>query len=144
MIVERAKPVEKQPAPKNVIIEYERPGVCADKCVVDEGVIRADPRTYNSYQSCGREEVRVVDRITDLPVANGRALTQMQLYHPSAQQRPATPAPAQSYPRPATAKINASGSNVVAKGPVSYAAGPWNTTYRSSYKGAGFDSLYRS
>lgn len=133
VIVERGKTWEKQPAPKNVIIEYERPNVIVDKRVYDEGVIRADPCTYNSYSSCGNEEVRVVDHITDLPVPNAAGQPPPVQWTSS---RPVT-----SYARECEKpkqQISASGSSVIAKGPVTYGAGPWNTTYRSSYTSRGF------
>ena len=157
VIVERAKTFEKQPAPKNVIIEYERPNVCIDKQVFDEGVIRADPRNYNVYSSCGREEIRVVDNITDMPVPTTRSQYGQARMCANNVHLCSCPSNGgsgctcggnvqyQSAPRPVTAsyakeekpKISASGSNVLAKGPASY-AGPWNTTYRSSYTGKGF------
>ncbi len=128
MIVEKAKPIERAPAPKNVIIEYERPNVCVEKQVTDEGVVRADPRTYNPYNSCGREEVRVVDRITDLPVTN----VHQSGYRLMSASHGGNLNQVYQQARPATSRINASGSSVLAKGPATY-TGPWNTTYKASY-----------
>ena len=140
VIVERGKIYEKQPNPKNVIIEYENPHVNLEKRVYDEGVIRADPRTYSSLESYrNNAELRIVDRINDVPMPNATEYTHVRSY---------TPAPAhttyqcqtQTLNRPVTPKLSrpktASGSLVInpPKGPTSY-NGPWNTTYRASYTG---------
>ena len=135
VIVERGKIYEKQPAPKNVIIEYERPAVNIEKQVFEEGVIRADPNSYlnSSYSNA---EVRIVDQITDLPAR----------YTPTWQQPPTTTIvtrPLTPKARPVTPKTNTliselnKTSTSTVRGPVSY-SGPWNTTYRSSYTGRGF------
>ncbi len=64
-----------QKAPKNIIIEYERPKAIAVRQVVEEGIFRVDPATYtNSLNS--NSEIRVVDRITDLPIENSTLLQQ--------------------------------------------------------------------
>ena len=139
VIVERGKIYEKQPAPKNVIIEYENPNVNIQRNVYDEGIIRADPNTYSTY-GLSNSEVRIVDKISDLPMAN----SQYTSY---------TPAPVTSIQlptqltRPVTPKLTSSllnrpksGATTVPRGPIAY-TGPWNTTYRSSYTGRGFGSL---
>jgi len=136
VIVERGKTYEKQPAPKNVIIEYEKPPVQVEKQVCEEGVMRADPNTYLSTRPCG--EVAVVDKITELPQPNTSCC------HPSM---------ARSYTPSAAANVTATSLNPmrsktsleqtsvntppVAKGPASFVS-PWNTTYRTSYTGKGF------
>ena len=129
VIVERGRIYEKQPNPKNVIIEYENPRINIDRCVYDEGILRADPRSYSSLESYrNNAEVRIVDRINDMPMPNVEY------------RRPMTPAANYTIVRPVTPKLSrpktASGSLVInaPKGPTSY-AGPWNTTYRSSYTG---------
>jgi hypothetical protein len=137
VVVERGKVYEKQPAPKNVIIEYERPNVQIDKQVYDEGVLRVDPRSYNLYSSNGREEVRVVDRINDLPVPTHRSSQQPVLYQHLTRPTTGSKLIQVVEPQPQPPALN---SNVLAKGPVSY-AGPWNTTYRSSYTGKGYTTF---
>jgi len=134
VIVERGRIYEKQPNPKNVIIEYENPNVNIDRRVYDEGVIRADPRTYSSMESYrNNAELRVVDRINDIPMPNASyshsyTPAPVSTQHISVNTRPVTP----KLSRPKTT----SGSLVInaPKGPTSY-NGPWNTTYRSSYTG---------
>ena len=149
VIVERGRTFERQPAPKNVIIEYERPNVHVEKCVHDEGVTRADPATYRNYSSCGREEVRVVDQITDMPIPNVAPGCSVSVRRPCGGTCNQNNANAwASVARPVTAGnkpaiITASGSNLVNKGPVGPTSynGPWNTTYRSSYNGKGFSTF---
>jgi hypothetical protein len=74
----------KQPAPrppKNIIIEYERPKCVAVRQVVEEGIFRADPATYakTALQNASNSEVRMVDRITDLPLEHSHILASYQL-----------------------------------------------------------------
>ncbi|UJR20944.1 hypothetical protein I4U23_024053 [Adineta vaga] len=66
VIVERAPPAEIIRAPKNLIIEYEQPRAHHEQVIIDEGVFRADPNSHNATSTIG--EVRIVDKITDLPV----------------------------------------------------------------------------
>lgn len=68
--------MSKTPSPKNVIIEYEKPKAVAIRQVIEEGIFRVDPLTY---QSSSRGEVRIVDRITDLPIENSRILAQLDM-----------------------------------------------------------------
>ena len=76
MIVQKIKQATQQhPPPKNVIIEYEKPKAVAVRQVIEEGIFRVDPATYQSAHSEG--EVRIVDRITDLPIQNSRILAQL-------------------------------------------------------------------
>ena len=141
VIVERGKIYEKQPAPKNVIIEYENPQVQIDRRVYDEGVIKInDPSLYTTARPNG--ELRVVEKITDLPVPN--LVSTSTVVYPS---RPYTPTINRT-----TISMN-DVSNLTKsrpktcftspiKGPVSY-NGPWNTTYRTSYTGRGFNGFNR-
>lgn len=76
VIVQKIKHVNQKPTtPKNVIIEYEKPKAVAIRQVIEEGVFRVDPTTYQTSTPNGGE-VRIVDRITDLPLENSRILTQ--------------------------------------------------------------------
>jgi hypothetical protein len=40
-------------APKNVIIEYEQPRAHHEQVIIDEGVFRADPHSYNATSTIG-------------------------------------------------------------------------------------------
>jgi len=73
VIVEKAPQYETVRPPKNVIIEYESPKAHSEQVVVDEGVFHADPNTHNATSSVG--EVRIVDKITDLPMNYSKYLT---------------------------------------------------------------------
>lgn len=125
VIVERAPLPEIIRPPKNVIIEYEQPRVHHEQVIVDEGVFRADPQSHNGTSTIG--EVRIVDKITDLPVnyskylterrPSARAMSSTSLY----EQKPPTPQfsqtePAQQY---RTSTYNYPGA--------------YTTTYRASY-----------
>jgi hypothetical protein len=79
--VQKVKPQPPQPAPKNVIIEYEKPKAVAIRQVIEEGIFRVDPATYESQMSHVNNggEVRLVDRITDLPIESSRILAQLSL-----------------------------------------------------------------
>ncbi len=75
MIIQRFKPLVSQSLPKNIIIEYEKPKAVAVRHVVEEGVYRVDPTTYQT-STTSNGEVRIVERITDLPIENSRILAQ--------------------------------------------------------------------
>ncbi|CAF2516213.1 unnamed protein product [Rotaria sp. Silwood2] len=73
VIVERAPPLDIIRPPKNVIIEYEQPKAHHEQIIIDEGVFRADPQSHNATSTMG--EVRIVDRITDLPMDYSKYLS---------------------------------------------------------------------
>ena len=77
MIVQKLKPLPPPAPQRNIIIEYEKPKACAVRNVIEEGIFRVDPLTYQTSQVNG--EVRYVDRITDLPIKNSRILAQLSL-----------------------------------------------------------------
>lgn len=137
VIVERCKTFEKQPAPKNLIIEYEKPPVQIDKLVSEEGVIRADPNTYLSTRPCG--EVAVVDKITELPQPNTGGCYQSlpRSYTPSSNLNATTMNPLRSKSTMEHVSLSTPPPVVSGKGPMP-AFDQWKTTYRSSYKGQGF------
>lgn len=130
VIVERAPAVEMIRPPKNVIIEYEQAKAHHEQVIVDEGVFRADPLSHNSTSTIG--EVRIVDRITDLPVNYSKYLTNRRpasvqshsasVGHVYEQQQPA-PQPQFSQTEPAQ-QYRSSTYNY---------PGAYTTTYRSSY-----------
>jgi hypothetical protein len=75
VIVQKIKQLPILPSPRNVIIEYEKPKAVAIRHVIEEGVVRADPATYQITPAHG--EIRYVDRITDLPIENSNILSQL-------------------------------------------------------------------
>ncbi len=120
IIVERGKIYGKIPAPKNVIIDHEIPHIHIDRQIYNEGVIRADPSSYRNLNGYSTAELKIVDKINDLPSHNIITIT-----------RPATPTyyiQKLEVVRPKTASAKPS------SGPYSF-SGPWATTYRSSYTG---------
>ncbi|RNA21205.1 hypothetical protein BpHYR1_024281 [Brachionus plicatilis] len=78
VIIQKIKHVQQQPPPKNVIIEYETPKAVAVRQVIEEGIFKVDPTTYEK-NPISNGEVRIVDRITDLPIENSRILAQLKL-----------------------------------------------------------------
>ena len=77
VIVQKVKQQPPAPPPKNIIIEYEKPKAVAIRQVIEEGIFRVDPATYQNQQSNG--EIRFVDRITDLPIENSSILNDLCL-----------------------------------------------------------------
>lgn len=132
VIVERAPAAEIIRPPKNLIIEYEQPRAHHEQVIIDEGVFRADPNTYNATSTMG--EVRIVDKITDLPVNYSKYLNNRRPQTSQSQSRSASygnvheqyqqaPQPQFSQTEPAqqyrTTTYNYPGA--------------YTTTYRSSY-----------
>jgi hypothetical protein len=65
VILERGKIYEKIPAPKNVIIDYERPQVQVQRIVHNDGVMRVDPISYTlSQPSIAIKMVRIAKILT--------------------------------------------------------------------------------
>jgi hypothetical protein len=141
VIVERAKLAPKQPAPKNVIIEYENKHRGVDRVVFDDGVIRADPFTHNRSRPMSRSnaEIRVVDRITDFSAANNTQATPRATtvhLHQESNYTPQEQAniervmnyPTQQYKPKQAPKYQTAEPH----GPTAF-LGAYSTTYRSSY-----------
>lgn len=136
VIVERGKTYEKQPPPKNLIIEYEKPPIQVDKQICEEGVIRADPNTYLSTRPCG--EVAVVEKITELPQPNTVCAPSLtRSYTPSAGANVTTTSLHPLRSKTTLEQVSTSTPPPAARGPASFVS-PWNTTYRTSYTGKGF------
>ena len=49
VIVQKIKQDKSVEIPKNIIIEYEKQNAISVRTVVEEGVFRVDPKTYQSY-----------------------------------------------------------------------------------------------
>ncbi len=124
VIIEKGKIYSKLPTPKNVIIDYERPNVNVQRIVQNEGIIQAEPSTYN-ITTRPNGEIKVVEKIYDLPPQS----TSLHL-----EQAASTPAKRlnSSY-----TPIVRTKSAAVLRGTYNY-NDPWRSTYRSSYTGRGF------
>lgn len=124
VIMERGKIYAQQPTPKNVIIDHEVPHVSIDQHVYHEGTFRADPERNHILDAAVRSELKVVDKIYDLPA---------HTVHVSNQSRPTTPKYYLQKLELVRSKTDMpSELPRTAMGPFNY-SGPWNTTYRSSY-----------
>lgn len=125
VIVERGKTFARVPTPKNVIIDHEVPHITIEKHVYNEGTHRADPKVYSRLDN-RTAELQLVDRIHDLPAHTTVV---------SDQSRPFTPSYYLQKLELVRSKTEMpSKLPKTAMGPYNY-AGPWNTTYRSSYTG---------
>ncbi|CAF2404018.1 unnamed protein product [Rotaria sp. Silwood2] len=126
VIVERAPALEIIRPPKNVIIEYEQPKAHTEQIVIDEGVFRADPQSHNATSTIG--EVRIVDKITDLPVNYSKYLTNRR--PESVQSRPASSASQQQAPQLQFSQTEP--AQQYRSTSYNY-PGAYTTTYRASY-----------
>lgn len=119
VILERGKIHEKLPAPRNVIIDYEKPNVNVQRIIHNDGVIRVDPISYTLSQPNG--ELKIVDKIYELPTQN------MHL-----QQAKSIPAKTFVGSVPL-----ARAKSALVRGPT-LQSDPWRSTYKTSYTGRGF------
>ncbi|CAF1282920.1 unnamed protein product, partial [Rotaria sordida] len=126
VIVERAPALEIIRPPKNVIIEYEQPRAHTEQIIIDEGVFRADPQSHNATSTMG--EVRIVDKITDLPVNYSKYLTNRR--PESVQSRPASSASQQQALQPQFSQTEP--AQQYRSTSYNY-PGAYTTTYRASY-----------
>lgn len=86
--VKRPILLQKAPAPppvkpiRNVVIEYEPLKAYTVRRVIEEGVFRVDPRKYTEYAAQDVDgNVRIVDRIEDLPPPSEEILRVLQNYN---------------------------------------------------------------
>lgn len=126
VIVERAPALEAIRPPKNVIIEYEQPRAQHEQIIIDEGVFRADPTSHNATSTMG--EVRIVDKITDLPVDYSKYLSRRPI---SVQSR--APSNAGAYDHAPPPQISQPAPGPQYRSTTYNYPGAYTTTYRSSY-----------
>lgn len=82
ILLQKAPP----PAPvrpvRNVVIEYEPLKAYTVRRVIEEGVFRVDPRKYTEYaEQESNANVRIVDRIEDLPPPSEEIMRVLQNYN---------------------------------------------------------------
>ena len=86
VLLQRAPPREPIKPTRNVVIEYEPLKAFTVRRVIEEGVFRVDPHQYSSYNSrshSGGGDVRIVERIEDLPPPSEQLMRVLQDYnHP--------------------------------------------------------------
>lgn len=128
VIVERAPAAEVIRPPKNVIIEYEQPKAHHEQIIIDEGVFRADPNSHNATSTIG--EVRIVDKITDLPVNYSKYLTNRRPQ--SVQSRPPSNAGRYEQQAPQPQFSQTEPAQQYRTTTYNY-PGAYTTTYRASY-----------
>ena len=67
---------------RNVVIEYEPLKAYTVRRVIEEGVFRVDPEKYSNYKAPQSDgDVRIVDRIEDLPPPSEEILRVLQNYN---------------------------------------------------------------
>jgi hypothetical protein len=128
VIVERAPAPDVIRPPKNVIIQYEQPTAHHEQIITDEGVFHADPLTHHATSTIG--EVRMVDKITDLPVNYSKYLTNRR--PPSNQSRPPSNASTYEQQAPQPQFSQTEPAQQYRTTTYNY-PGAYTTTYRSSY-----------
>ncbi|UJR22797.1 hypothetical protein I4U23_025828 [Adineta vaga] len=68
ILLQKVTPLPPVPPTRNVIIEYEPLKAYTVRRVIEEGVFRVDPHQYTDYHRQHNDgDVRIVDRIEDLP-----------------------------------------------------------------------------
>ena len=83
VLLQRAAPLPAVPPARNVIIEYEPLKAYTVRRVIEEGVFRVDPQQYQAYESHSAGDVRMVDRIDDLPPPSEEILRVLRDYNPA-------------------------------------------------------------
>jgi hypothetical protein len=83
VLLQKAPPLPVVPPTRNVIIEYEPLKAYTVRRVIEEGVFRVDPHQYETYESHSGGDVRMVDRIDDLPPPSEEIMRVLRDYNPS-------------------------------------------------------------
>lgn len=84
VLLQKAPPASPTKPVRNVIIEYEPLKAYTVRRVVEEGIFRVDPNEYNDYTSQEHSgNIRIVDRIEDLPPPSEDILRALKNYEPS-------------------------------------------------------------
>ena len=86
VLLQKAPPREPVRAVRNVVIEYEPLKAFTVRRVIEEGVFRVDPHQYSAYNAqshTGKGDVRIVERIEDLPPPSDQLMRVLEDYnHP--------------------------------------------------------------
>ncbi len=82
ILLQKASPIPPVKPTRNVIIEYEPLKAYTIRRVIEEGVFRVDPTKYSNYAAEEADaNVRIVDRIEDLPPPSDELLRVLQSYN---------------------------------------------------------------
>ena len=91
VLLQKAPPPEPIKPTRNVVIEYEPLKAFTVRRVIEEGVFRVDPKQYSSYNAqshSGAGDVRIVERIEDLPPPSEKLMRVLNEYNQSEQHNP--------------------------------------------------------
>ncbi len=81
ILLEKASPIPPVKPTRNVIIEYEPLKAYTIRRVIEEGVFRVDPTKYSNYTAEQDDvNIRIVDRIEDLPPPSEEMMRVLQSY----------------------------------------------------------------
>ncbi len=82
ILLQKAPPLPPVKEPRNVIIEYEPLKAYTVRRVIEEGIFRVDPIQYSNYNTQKTDgDVRIVDRIDDLPPPSEELLRVLKEYN---------------------------------------------------------------
>jgi len=83
VLLQKAPPPEPCKPVRNVVVEYEPLKAHTVRRVIEEGVFRVDPRQYSTYcsESTAGGDVRVVERIDDLPPPSEKLMHTLSEYN---------------------------------------------------------------
>ncbi|CAF0865990.1 unnamed protein product [Adineta steineri] len=82
ILLQKAPPIPPRNPARNVIIEYEPLKAYTVRRVIEEGVFRVDPHQYIDYNRQHSDgDVRIVDRIDDLPPPSEELMRVLQDYN---------------------------------------------------------------
>lgn len=82
ILLQKAPPIPPVKPTRNVVIEYEPLKAYTVRRVIEEGIFRVDPRKYSEYSEQEADaNVRMVDRIEDLPPPSEEIMRVLQKYN---------------------------------------------------------------
>ncbi len=82
ILLQKAPPLPPVKEARNVIIEYEPLKAYTVRRVIEEGIFRVDPTQYANYNTQKTDgDVRIVDRIDDLPPPSEELLRVLKEYN---------------------------------------------------------------
>lgn len=91
ILLQKAPPAPPVEPARNVIIEYEPLKAYTVRRVIEEGVFRVDPSQYTTYNTQHTDEnIRIVDRIDDLPPPSEELMRILQDYNYNYKSGPST------------------------------------------------------
>ena len=85
VLLQKASPLPPVNPTRNVIIEYEPLRAYTVRRVIEEGIFRVDPEQYAAHNTHADGDVRIVERIDDLPPPSEELMRVLNSYNQSSQ-----------------------------------------------------------